>query len=336
MLNMVNSKFSVMGFLVILVLSLAQGQKKPFKGAEVYSKKELLYGKYEMRMKMPRGGGILGTFFLYKQDAHWAGTFWEEVFLEVFGKNKTNQITTAIKTDGVENPLQINIKDQFTQNDLSATYHIYTLEWTPDYVAWFLDGQEYRRETGPDVKKLMSPLTYRFNAWVSCSTGLAGVPEPKLLPQHQYIDWIQYSAYESETFKFKWRDDFDKFDTSRWGTGYWSFDCNLALLHPDNVKIENGNLVLSVTDSSYTPLWGPSTPHEFKGLIFKNLANQTLVINNQSETLKLSVYNLLGTRLHVQKIHKTEKLIISSLLKPGIYLLKLEGKKGHYIHKLII
>ncbi len=34
--------------------------------------------------------------------------------------------------------------------DLTSGYHVYTLEWLPDHVTWFLDGNPYYVFTGTD------------------------------------------------------------------------------------------------------------------------------------------------------------------------------------------
>ncbi|HEY8940320.1 MAG TPA: family 16 glycosylhydrolase, partial [Cellvibrio sp.] len=83
---------------------------KPYKAAEIYSKQTYKYGRYEMRMQVAKGSGVLSTFFTYKNGSEQPGVFWEEIDIEIFGKNNatqwqsnviigTNRPTT--KTEGV-------------------------------------------------------------------------------------------------------------------------------------------------------------------------------------------------------------------------------------------
>ena len=52
--------------------------------------------------------------------------------------------------------------------DAQGAYHTYSVEWTPDYIAWFFDGEEVRRSTGAQVTDCrVKEMSYRFNAWVS-------------------------------------------------------------------------------------------------------------------------------------------------------------------------
>lgn len=48
-------KKKVSTFLFLLFISSLFAQK-PYKGGEIYSKEKVLYGKFEMRMKMIKGG----------------------------------------------------------------------------------------------------------------------------------------------------------------------------------------------------------------------------------------------------------------------------------------
>lgn len=84
---------TVAAFLLVIVTTFAQ---KPYRGAEVYSNDEVLYGKFVMRMKMIKGSGMLSTFFTYKGDSWQTGVFWEEIDIEVLGKNNAQIMSTSI------------------------------------------------------------------------------------------------------------------------------------------------------------------------------------------------------------------------------------------------
>ena len=48
---------------------------KPYKAAEIYSKQAYKYGRYEMRMRVAKGSGVLSTFFTYKNGSEQPGVF---------------------------------------------------------------------------------------------------------------------------------------------------------------------------------------------------------------------------------------------------------------------
>jgi endo-1,3-1,4-beta-glycanase ExoK len=96
-----------------------------------------------MRMRMARGSGILSTFFTYKNGSEGAGTFWEEIDIEVFGKDDAttwqSNIITGLGT-------RVTTEAEHTHpTSLADGYHTYALVWTPDYIAWEVDGNEIRR-----------------------------------------------------------------------------------------------------------------------------------------------------------------------------------------------
>ncbi|WP_437774203.1 family 16 glycosylhydrolase [Sorangium sp. So ce1097] len=223
---------------------------KPYKGGELYSSQSYLHGRMEVRMRMARGSGILSTFFTYKNGSEESGAFWEEIDIEVFGKEnaqvwQTNIITGTgtRKTDEAEHPAGVSLADG---------YHTYALEWAPDYVAWSIDGREVRRTTGDQVASLRNPQSLRFNLWVSDVVSWVGAFDDSVLPQHQFVNWIKYYRYNNGAFELAWQDDFDSLDTGRWGKADWTFDGNRVDFDPQNVTVKDGTLVLSLTREGQT------------------------------------------------------------------------------------
>ena len=237
-------------FLVLLsVLFSSSAFAKPYKGAEIFSTDSVLYGRYEIRMRVAEGSGILSTFFTYKNGSEVGTTFWEEIDIEVFGKNNATEWQSNIIL-GSSRPTIHSLQDHSTDVSLADAYHTYVLEWTPDYVAWYLDGEEVRRINGTStVTSLTNPQSLRFNIWSSESPEWVGPWDDSILPVYQFVNYIEYQSYNAETDEFEpaWRDDFDSFDTTRWNKANWSFDTNRVDFLPENVVVQNGILVLALT-----------------------------------------------------------------------------------------
>lgn len=231
---------------------------KPYKGAEIYSNQSYLYGRYEMRMRVANASGVLSTFFTYKNGSEVGNTFWEEIDIEVFGKNNATQWQSNIIL-GSSRPTINNEQAHTANGTLADAYHTYVLEWTPDYVAWFLDGDEVRRITGTStVTSLTNTQSLRFNIWASESVPWVGNWDESKLPVYQFVNYIDYKAYNSATKVFEggWRDDFNSFDTSRWSKANWSFDSNRVDFLPDNALVKDGTLVLALTHDDATGFTG--------------------------------------------------------------------------------
>lgn len=232
---------------VVMMANLASA--KAYKGAEIYSNDSVLYGRFEIRMQVAKGSGILSTFFTYKNGSEVGNTFWEEIDIEVFGKNNATEWQSNIILGSSRPTLHVEQVHSLTQS-LGDAYHTYVLEWTPDYVAWFLDGVEVRRITGTStVTSLTNAQSLRFNLWSSESAEWVGPWDPSILPVYQFINYIDYQAYNAttKTFEGGWRDDFNSFDSSRWGKANWSFDTNRVDFAPENVVVKDGILVLAMT-----------------------------------------------------------------------------------------
>ena len=239
--------------LIVLLLSASLFAQKPYRGGEVYSKGKVLYGKFEMRMKMIKGSGMLSTFYTIEHNSR-TSDYWGEIDIEVLGKSEAQIMSTNIFFNGENGVLNHSEQQIPLDYSLADDFHVFTLEWTPDYIAWFIDGAELRRKTGDVVKHMNVPQEYRFNAWISSTPAWVGVIDESAMPAYQYVDWVEYSRYDEVTQKFikQWRDDFNGFNPLRWKKGNWTFDGNEVDFIEENVYVENGHLVLVITDPKAT------------------------------------------------------------------------------------
>lgn len=246
-------KFSC--FIGILLLLSLSAFAKDYNGAELYSKSSIKYGRFDVRMRAVSGSGIVSSFFLYYNDSYLgAPEPWQEVDIEVMGKNneafQSNIITGTSESKKTS-------EEMHTFDNLSITYHTYTVEWTPDYIAWYFDGEEIRRTTGSQVAECQpKDMSYRFNLWISDAASWAGSFDPSILPVYQFINWMQYSAYtpgsgvDGTDFTPEWKDDFDSFNSTRWAKGDWTFGGNLVDFSPDNIVVQDGYCIICLTSAA--------------------------------------------------------------------------------------
>lgn len=220
---------------------------KNYSSAEIYSADTWLYGKYVFRMKVAEGSGILSNFFLWKPDSELSTVDWEEVDIEVFGKNGATSWQSNIISSGTGWTTSEEVHQH--AESFADDYHTFSLEWTPDYVAWYVDGVELRRTEGGQVDLLKNPASLRFNFWASESVGWVGAFDDAILPANMYVNWVEFYTWNGESFDFDWRDDFNTFDTSRWSEAAWTFDGNYADFVPENSNVSDGYLVMSLTKS---------------------------------------------------------------------------------------
>ena len=243
-------KTSLIGFtfgLLVTACFSTYASNKNYSSAEIYSADTWLYGKYVFRMRVAEGSGILSNFFLWKPDSELSSVDWEEVDIEVFGKNDANSWQSNIISSGTGWTTSEQVHQH--SSSLADGYHTFSLEWTPDYVAWYVDGVELRRTEGGQVDLLKNPASLRFNFWASESEGWVGSFDDSILPVNMYVNWVEYYSWNGDGFDFDWRDDFDSFDTNRWSKAAWTFDGNYVDFVPENSNVSNGYLVMSMTKS---------------------------------------------------------------------------------------
>jgi MYXO-CTERM domain-containing protein len=215
------------------------------KSAELYTASSYQYGRFEARLQFAAGDGVVSSFFLWKDGSERAGTFWNELDFEKLGAE------CRLETNAFYGNPAVVHSQRHTQTALCTEFHTYTYEWTPDYIAWFIDGEEIRRETGAAAtayaENATAGMQIRFNIWPG-DASFGGNFSPSILPIYEHIDWVQYSSYADGAFTVEWRDDFDDPAlASRWLTGSWGSPKNLSTHDPLNVTVEDGEAVLALT-----------------------------------------------------------------------------------------
>ena len=108
-------------------------------------------------MRMIRGSGLVSTFFAYKNGSELSGAAWEELDLEVLGKNDAKTWQSNIITG---KPRVTSEQLHSSPTSLADGYHTYTLEWTPEYVSWSFDGVVVRTTEAGQVSSLTEPATF--------------------------------------------------------------------------------------------------------------------------------------------------------------------------------
>jgi hypothetical protein len=232
---------------------------------------------------------------------------------------------------------QVNhVKEYTTTYSMADDFHKYTLEWTPEYVAWHIDTILLRKENGNLPDLLVSPESYRFNTWISCAPSWVGTLDRKNLPQYQYIDWIEYSRYENGNFVPEWRDDFDTFDTGRWSKGNWTFDCNQVNFTPDNAYIDSGKLVLALTDPSPVNSIHSLNKADYWEVNHNNSPSEIHVRINETGSYRYHLSDLSGRIISADRSEGESLIIPTAGIYPGIYLLNIQSENNSLTRKIFI
>ena len=112
------------------------------------NKQTFIYGRFECRAKVPKGQGYLPAFWLMANDENVYGQWprcGEIDCMEVMGQ-ETNK---AYGTLHYGNP---HSQSQGTYTitdgaDFSDDFHIFTCDWEPGKIIWYVDGVKYHEES---------------------------------------------------------------------------------------------------------------------------------------------------------------------------------------------
>ena len=245
-------------FFCMLLFISSINYSKDYKGAEYRTKEAYTYGRFEARYKSAQCEGILASLFTYFDGTStdpWSTAKWNEIDIEILGRY-TNEVQFNTISPGQVN----HVRSNYTPFNPALDFHTYAIEWTPEYVAWFIDEKEVYRQTGDFVKALTHAQKFMMNIWNPVYDNWAGKWDPSVLPAFAYYDWASYYAYTPNSgnygtdnnFRLSWRDNFDLWDQSRWEKASHTFDGNNCDFIPDNAVFKNGMLILCLTDNSNT------------------------------------------------------------------------------------
>lgn len=203
-------------------------------------KQEFLYGRIEARMKLPKGKGVFPAFWMLGADFHMDGRVnpkhgydWPSTgeidIMEMIGtdneEGKANSNRKVYGTphfyysdaidsgkDGsygyISSTTKKTVVDELGGNlsindDFYDSFHIFGINWTPDYIEWYVDGIVYNRikfsdPNDPDNDKRLKAAAKSLNRPQYLQLNLAtggnwvGDAGDNLEGQKLEIDWVRY------------------------------------------------------------------------------------------------------------------------------------------------
>lgn len=227
---------------------LTTGYTATYWGGEYRTRDTFVYGRFEARYKPPVGNGVLASFFTYHDFT--SSQNWNEIDFEILGRYDDDVQVTSIGPGQT-----IRKSHQFVPFKPQDDFHTYAFEWTPEYIAWFIDGLEVYRQDQEHVRQFYRPQKIMMNLWSPEYENWVGPWDERILPVFAYYDWVSYADYTpgmgstgtNNNFTLRWRDDFDNWDQNRWQKATHTFGGNRVTFHPDNVIFKDGMMVLCLT-----------------------------------------------------------------------------------------
>ena len=301
------------------------------RGAELRTLEPVLYGKFEARYKPAQGEGLVSSFFVYNDDT--PNTPWVEVDIELLGRfPRVVDMNTITNTS--------HLRTHFNPFNTHLDFFEYGFEWTPDYVAWFINGEEVYRQTADHVADLNHSAKIMMNIWNPVFDDWVGIWDERVLPRFAYYDWVRYASYTpgngdtgtSNDFTYQWQDDFNEFDTTRWEkSDNHTWNGNQSIFIKENAVFEDGHLILCLTDDEHIGYQDQTKPY----VLWARADGDSVIVRFSEEldpqtSQSVSSYSIAGVSVNSATLmpdQRTVKLDVSGLILENTYNLTILGIK---------
>ncbi|MBU6347781.1 MAG: glycoside hydrolase family 16 protein [Actinomycetales bacterium] len=158
------------------------------------------YGRIEARIKMPKGQGSWPAFWMLGEkigDVVWPAC--GEIDIIEVGDIK-NELVASLHGPGYsgDNPLTNRV---LVSDDLNDEFHTYAINWLPDQVEWFFDGELISRKSAQDAAEAGSEWVFNQPYFILLNLAMGGgfVPggiDPNLQSAQLRVDYIRHFSID--------------------------------------------------------------------------------------------------------------------------------------------
>jgi len=158
-----------------------------------------LYGRFEIRAKLPRGKGIWPAIWMLPTDWEYGG--WPQSgeidIIELLG-DKPSKVYHSLHYGG-KSPDNVASGGSYTITagpDFAQAFHTFALEWEPEEIRWYVDGRHTLTKTSWYSAKAPFPAPFdrRFHLLLNVAVGgnWPGSPDATtVFPQTMEVDYVR-------------------------------------------------------------------------------------------------------------------------------------------------
>lgn len=133
------------------------GADKIFTSGELQSRESYQYGYFEVRMRVPRGDGLVTGFFTFTRPD--GRSSWEEIDIEILGRDtRSMELTYHVHGRARQTIIDLGF-------DAADDFHVYGIEWTADAIRWYVDGQMVHEARGGRVQDMRRRQRLYLQLW---------------------------------------------------------------------------------------------------------------------------------------------------------------------------
>jgi beta-glucanase (GH16 family) len=153
-------------------------------------KGDWLYGRFDIRAKLPYGQGIWPAIWMLPSDWEYGGwpTSGEIDIMELLGHETSKVYGTIHYGSDVQHHLQKGGSYSLSQGTFAGSYHTFSVVWDSTSFTWYVEGIQYY------MTYMMSPFDRRFHMLLNVAVGgnWPGSPDAfTTFPQRMYVDYVR-------------------------------------------------------------------------------------------------------------------------------------------------
>jgi beta-glucanase (GH16 family) len=160
------------------------------------------YGRFEARIRVPRGQGIWPAFWMLGDDIESAGwpTCGEIDIMENIGREPAI-VHGTLHGPGYSGAQGIGAPYSSAGRPFADEFHVFGVEWEPDAIRWSVDGVTYQTRAPVDLPRgarwvYDHPFFMLLN--VAIGGNWPGTPDSTTtFPQEMLIDWVRVHSRAS-------------------------------------------------------------------------------------------------------------------------------------------
>ena len=178
-------------------------RKEDYEGKEYTSarlrtkgKGDWLYGKVEVRAKLPSGTGTWPAIWMLPTDWEYGG--WPESgeidIMEHVGF-EPDSVFASVHTESYNHSIGTNKSAGIYAPDSEDEFHVYTLEWDAEQIRMYMDGEHYYTFNNEHKTYKEWPFDKRFHLLLNIAVGgnwggQQGVDD-SIFPQEMVVDYVR-------------------------------------------------------------------------------------------------------------------------------------------------
>jgi beta-glucanase (GH16 family) len=236
-----------------------------YSSARIHSKglQSFLYGRFEARIKLPAGQGIWPAFWMLPEFSTYGG--WASSGeIDIMESTNATQFTSGTIHYGGYWPNNTSNGNDYSPPGFDKTqWHVYTVEWEPDQLRWYVDGQLFHtrdswqwwsEESGGNQR---APFDIPFHLLLNVAVGgnYPGPPNGATgFPMTMEVDWVRVyqdvpavqDPFDGAPAPIPGRIESERYDLGGFGVAYFDADTsnNGGAFRPDegvDIQVSTGS-----------------------------------------------------------------------------------------------